>query len=103
MFDEEIVQSTIIGTQQQQKSSNASVGLDIAEGVVELGLETAKGAAEIVEEVAEGTGNFIGGLLEEADDLPGLAIAGIIAAGAAVIGGIGFVIYKICKVFRNKK
>lgn len=65
---------------------------------------------DITEEVAEGAldvgvnlaGEVIGDALEGADDLPAIAIIGIVAGVIAAVGGIAFAIYKLIKVCKKK-
>lgn len=65
---------------------------------------------DITEEVAEGAldasvniaGEALGEALENADDLPAIAIIGIVAGIIAAVGGIVFLICKIIKTCKKK-
>lgn len=73
---------------QQEPPKNSHIAEDVAEGALNVGIDVASEA--------------IGEALENADDLPAIAIIGIIAGVLAVIGGIAFVICKIVKSCKKK-
>lgn len=70
------------------KHSHIDITEEVAEGALDVGVNVA--------------GEVIGEALENADDLPVIAIIGIIAGGITVIGGIVFAIYKIVKACKKK-
>lgn len=70
------------------KHSHIDITEEVAEGALDVGVNV---AAEV-----------IGEALENADDLPVIAIIGIVAGIIAAIGGITFGIYKLVKALKKK-
>ena len=56
---------------------------------------------DVAEAAADGIGDFVGGLFDGVDDLPVLALVGVIAGAVAVVGGAGYGIYKLVKLFKK--
>lgn len=100
---------------QQNNNDNMTSGIelvgDAVEAVVEIatsGVDLADTAGEVVgavgdvaEAAADGIGDFVGELFDGVDDLPVLAIVGVIAGAVAVVGGAGYGIYKLVKHFKK--
>jgi len=74
--------------QNMPKHSHVDITEEVAEGALDVGINIA--------------GEVIGDALEGADDLPVIAIVGIVAGIIAAIGGIIFVICKVAKACRKK-
>jgi len=68
--------------------SHIDIAEEVTEGALDVGLNIACEA--------------IGDALEGADDLPAIAIIGIVAGVIAAIGGIVFAIYKLVKALKKK-
>lgn len=100
---------------QQNNNANMTSGIelvgDVAEAALEMatsGVDLADTAGEAVgavgdvaEAAADGIGDFVGGLFDGVDDLPVLAIVGVVAGAVAVVGGAGYGIYKLVKHFKK--
>lgn len=82
-----------------QMTAGESLAEDVIEGVLEVGAEV---APDGLEGVGDAVGDAIGGVLEGIDDLPVLAVVGIIAGAVVALGGIVFGIYKLVKKAVNK-
>lgn len=82
--------------QNAQKKNSMGVGESVAEGVIEGALEIGAEAAE------EGIGGVIGGVLEGIDDLPALAIVGIVIGVLVAIGGLFVGIFKLVKSVKRR-
>lgn len=70
------------------KPPRTDITEEVAEGALDVGLNI---GLEVIEDALEG-----------ADDLPAIAIVGIIAGIVAVVGGIIFAVYKLAKACRKK-
>ena len=70
------------------KHSHIDITEDVASGALDVGVNVA--------------GEVIGDALEGADDLPVIAIIGIVAGVIAAIGGIVFAICKLVKAHKKK-
>ena len=100
---------------QQNNNDNMTSGIelvgDAVEAVVEIATsgvdlaDTAGEAVGAVEDVAEaaadGIGDFVGELFDGVDDLPVIAVVGIVAGDVAVVGGAGYGVYKLVKHFKK--
>ena len=73
---------------QQEPPKNSHITEDVAEGALNVGIDVASEA--------------IGEALENADDLPAIAIIGIIAGVITAVGGIVFAICKLVKARKKK-
>ena len=72
--------------------------VDAVEAVGDIA-EAVGGAAEAAGEAASGVGDILGEIFDAADALP---IVLIVGAGAAVVGGVGYGIYKLVNLFKKK-
>ncbi len=84
MDNEQLVTQNI----QPEPPKNSHIAENIAEGALDVGVNV---AGEVIEEALEG-----------ADDLPVIAIIGIVAGIIAAVGGIAFAIYKLVKALKKK-
>jgi len=66
----------------------------VTEGVFAVGEEVVEGGADSI-------GDVVSGLFDGADDLPSLAVVGIIAGIVAAIGGIICGVSKLVRVLRR--
>ena len=84
MDNEQLITQNI----QPEPPKHSPIAENVAEGALDVGVNVA--------------GEVIGEALESADDLPSIAIIGIIAGVIAAIGGIAFAIYKLVKACKKK-
>lgn len=72
--------------------------VDAVEAVGDIA-EAVGGAAEAAGEAASGVGDILGEIFDADDALP---IVLIVGAGVAVVGGVGYGIYKLVNLFKKK-
>lgn len=84
MDNEQLVTQNI----QPEPPKNSHIKEDVAEGALDVGVNIASEA--------------LGEALENADDLPAVAIIGIVAGIIAAVGGIIFLVCKIIKTCKKK-